>query len=132
MGLNCGKFQKESELTNWLYDLWEKYFGTEGSMVQSEFVKAFEDLEFNNESNKEIEASVKACMFYFMETTLIPGEKKRLVKNDNFKIIQNSKLCEKYPWGNLSYNATIACLRSRIKPEKGVENYSVYGFPITF
>ena len=131
-GLNCGKFPKDSELTNLPYDLWDKFFGTGGPLVQSDFVKAFEELEFNDHSDKGVEEAVKCCMFFFLETVLIPGEKKRLVKNDNFRIIQNTKLGEKYPWGNLSYDATIACLRSRIKPEKRVLNYTVYGFPIAF
>ena len=71
-------------------------------MVWSEFIKAYKELKFNDESNKEIEVSVKFCMFYFLEIVLILGENKILVKNYNFKIIENNKLCEKYPWGNLS------------------------------
>ena len=65
--------------------------------MQSEFVKVFEVLEFNDHSDKGVEEAVKCCMFFFLETVFILTEKKRLVKNDNFRIIQNTKLGKKYP-----------------------------------
>ncbi|KAF3444969.1 hypothetical protein FNV43_RR14662 [Rhamnella rubrinervis] len=65
-------------------------------------------------------------------TVLLSGDKKRLVRNENFNIIQNDNLCSKYPWGNLSYDATISSLRSRIKLGWEVTNYSVSGFFLTF
>ncbi|KAF3455268.1 hypothetical protein FNV43_RR05716 [Rhamnella rubrinervis] len=96
-GLNCGKFPNEKELEHLPYDLWVKYFGDTGPMSQSDFIKAFEDLDFD-ESDEEVENNVKCCMFYFLETVLLAGDKKRMVRNRNFNIIQNNELCDRYPW----------------------------------
>ncbi|KAF3440206.1 hypothetical protein FNV43_RR18489 [Rhamnella rubrinervis] len=96
-GLNCGKFPNEKELEHLLYDLWVKYSGDNGPMSQSDFIKAFEDLDFD-ESDEEVENNVKCCMFYFLETVLLVGDKKRMVRNRNFNIIQNNELCDRYPW----------------------------------
>ncbi|KAF3452125.1 hypothetical protein FNV43_RR08222 [Rhamnella rubrinervis] len=52
-GLNCGKFPDEKELEHLPYDLWVKYFGDTKPMSQSDFIKAFEDLDFD-ESDEEI------------------------------------------------------------------------------
>ncbi|KAF3455362.1 hypothetical protein FNV43_RR05813 [Rhamnella rubrinervis] len=68
----------------------------------------------------------------YSNTVLLGGDKKRLVRNDNFNIIQNDDLCSRYPWGTLSYDATISSLRSRIKLGREVANYSVSRFPLTF
>ncbi|KAF3448095.1 hypothetical protein FNV43_RR08805 [Rhamnella rubrinervis] len=38
---------------------------------------------------KEVEIMSSLCMFYFLEMVLLGGDKKRLVRNDNFNIIQN-------------------------------------------
>ncbi|KAF3431779.1 hypothetical protein FNV43_RR26515 [Rhamnella rubrinervis] len=124
-GLNCGKFPRDSELEHLPYDLWTKFFGKCGLMTQGEFSKAFEDLDFDE---NEVANNVKCCMFYFLETVLLGGDKKRLVRNENFNIIQNDDLCSRYPWGNLSYDATISSLRSRIKLGREVTNYSIWGF----
>ncbi|KAF3433797.1 hypothetical protein FNV43_RR24900 [Rhamnella rubrinervis] len=130
-GLNCGKFSNEKELEHFPYDLWVKYFGDTGLISQSDFIKAFEDLDFD-ESDEEVENNVKCCMFYFLETVLLTGDKKRMVRNRNFNIIQNNELCDRYPWGNLLYDVTISNLRSRIKEGEQIANYSVSGFPLAF
>ncbi|KAF3435439.1 hypothetical protein FNV43_RR22528 [Rhamnella rubrinervis] len=114
MGLNSGKFFNEKELEHLHYDLWVNYFGHTGPMSQSDFIKAFEDLDFD-ESDEEVENNVKCCMFYFLKTVLLAGDKKRMVRNRNFNIIQNNVSCDRYPWGNLSYDVTVSNLRSRIK-----------------
>ncbi|KAF3432526.1 hypothetical protein FNV43_RR27266 [Rhamnella rubrinervis] len=129
MGLNCGKFSNEKELEHLPYDLWVKYFGDTGPMSQSDFIKAFEDLDFD-ESDEEVENNVKCCMFYFLEADRLGT--KRMVRNRNFNIIQNNELCDRYPWGNLSYDVTISNLRSRIKEGQQITNYSVSGFPLAF
>ncbi|KAF3432267.1 hypothetical protein FNV43_RR27006 [Rhamnella rubrinervis] len=56
-GLNCSKFPNEKELEHLPYDLWVKYFGDTGPMSQSDFIKAFEDLDFD-ESDEEVENNV--------------------------------------------------------------------------
>ena len=53
-GLNCGKFPPSSEVNNLSYDLWTKYFGDFGPMMQGDFIKAFEDLDFNDSTPEEI------------------------------------------------------------------------------
>ncbi|KAF3438943.1 hypothetical protein FNV43_RR17218 [Rhamnella rubrinervis] len=130
-GLNCGKFSNKKELEHLPYDLWVKYFSDTGPMSQSDFIKAFEDLEFD-ESDEEVENNVKCCMFYFLEMVLLAGDNKRMVRNRNFNIIQNNKLCDRYPWSNLLYDVTISNLRSRIIEGKQIVNYSVSGFSLGF
>ncbi|KAF3445104.1 hypothetical protein FNV43_RR14797 [Rhamnella rubrinervis] len=79
--LNCSKFPCDSELKHLPYDLWIKFFGKRGPMTQGEFSKAFDDLDFDE---KEVVDNVKCYMFYFRETVLLGGDKKRLytVKNE--------------------------------------------------
>ncbi|KAF3449729.1 hypothetical protein FNV43_RR10460 [Rhamnella rubrinervis] len=110
----AGKFPHDSELEHLPYDLWTKFFGKRGPMTQDEFSKAFEDLDFNEE---EVVDNVKCCIFYFLEPVLLGGDKKRLVRNDSFNMIQND-------------DATIAFLRSRIKLGLEVLNYNVIGFSL--
>ncbi|KAF3443247.1 hypothetical protein FNV43_RR12929 [Rhamnella rubrinervis] len=71
--LNCGKFPRDSELEHLPYDLWTKFFGKRGPMTWR-IDKAFEDLDFDE---NEVADNVKCCMFYFLETVLLGGDKKR-------------------------------------------------------
>ncbi|KAF3443793.1 hypothetical protein FNV43_RR13483 [Rhamnella rubrinervis] len=57
--LNCGKFPKEIEMRNLSYSLWTKYFGESGPMTQTEFGKAFKDIEFKYDNDQEIWDNVK-------------------------------------------------------------------------
>ncbi|KAF3455894.1 hypothetical protein FNV43_RR00536 [Rhamnella rubrinervis] len=117
-GLNCGKFPKKSEMRNLSYNLWTKYFGESGPITQIEFGQAFKDIEFKYENDQEIWDNVKCCMFLFLETMLLPADRSRLVKKNNFTIIENDNLLEKYPWGNLCYDLTISSLRSKMETGK--------------
>ena len=45
----------------------------------------------------EVDDNVKACMFYLLETVFFNGDKKKLVNNTNFKIIQDDALVDNYP-----------------------------------
>ncbi|KAF3441117.1 hypothetical protein FNV43_RR15028 [Rhamnella rubrinervis] len=56
----------------------------------------------------------------------------KLVKKNNFTIIENDNLLEKYPWGNLCYDLTIFNLRSKMEAGKHKTSYSLYGFPFAF
>ncbi|KAF3443744.1 hypothetical protein FNV43_RR13434 [Rhamnella rubrinervis] len=131
-GLNCGKFPKETEMRNLSYSLWTKYFGESGPMTQTEFSQAFKNIEFKYDNDQEIWDNVKCCMFFFLETVLLPADRSRLVKKNNFTIIENDNLLEKYPWGNLCYDLTISSLRSKMEAGKHKTSYSLYGFPLAF
>ena len=96
-GLNCGKFPSASKLNNLSYELWNKYFGGSGPMTQYDFARAFKDVDFNDSNSQKIKDNVKCCMFYFVEMVLLPTDRARLVKKDNFMIIQNEDLCKRYP-----------------------------------
>ena len=131
-GLNCGKFPSFHALSALTDDLWAKYFGeAQGPLTQHEFQKKFEAIKFTYDNADHIADNVKLCMFYFLEMALLPGDKKRVVKDDNLKIIGNAELCATHPWGNLVYDMTIASLRSKIQPGKQVA-YTLYGFPLAF
>ena len=71
-------------------------------------------------------------MFYLVEAVLLGGEKRSFVKKDNFRIIQNEALCNTYPWGTVSYMATIASLRSTVNRNNLSKTYTLYGFPLAF
>ncbi|KAF3455400.1 hypothetical protein FNV43_RR00024 [Rhamnella rubrinervis] len=60
------------------------------------------------------------------------SDRSRLVKKNNFKIIENDNLLKKHPWGNLCYDLTISSLRSKMKAGKYSTSYSLYGFPLAF
>ena len=59
----------------------------------------------------DVNDTVKVCMLYLVEAVLLGAKKKRPVTEDNFKIIQNAAICDKYPWENLSYDMTITSLQ---------------------
>ena len=94
-------------MNNLSYKLWNKYFGDSGPMTQYDFARAFEDLDFNDSNSQKIKDNVKCYMFYFVEMVLLPADRARLVKKDNFMIIQNEDLCKRYPWGNMCYDLKI-------------------------
>ncbi|KAF3440772.1 hypothetical protein FNV43_RR19058 [Rhamnella rubrinervis] len=114
-GLNCGKFPKETRMRNLSYSLWTKYFGESGLMTQTEFGQAFKNIEFKYDNDQEIWDNIKCCMFFFLEIVLLLADRLKLVKKNNFTIIENDNLLEKYPWGNLCYDLTISSLQSKMK-----------------
>lgn len=127
-GLKCTKFPADQETRDLKDTLWDKYFGS-GPLTLKEFIERFEQLTFNT---KHIKDNVKACMFYLVEAVLLGGEKRRFVNKDNFRIIQNEALCNTYPWGTVSYMATIASLRSAVNRNNLSKTYTLYGFPLAF
>ena len=58
----------------------------------------------------DVKDTVKVCMLYLVKVVLLGGDKRRPVTRDNFSIIQNATICDKYPWGNSSYDMTITSL----------------------
>ncbi|KAF3436837.1 hypothetical protein FNV43_RR19590 [Rhamnella rubrinervis] len=97
-GLNCGEFPYEKELEHLPYDLWVKYLGNTEPMSQSDFSKAFEDLDFDG-SNKEIENNVKCHIFYFLETVLLPGTRGEWKPpNDELDDEEEDELTEDVDW----------------------------------
>ena len=105
--LNCGKFPPDHETRNLLDTLWKKYFGTTGPVILKDLMNTFEATTFDP---ADVNNTVKVCMLYLVEAVLLGGEKRRSVTKDNFSIIQNATICDKYPWENLSYNMTITSL----------------------
>ena len=101
-------------------------------MTQYDFARAFKDLDFDESNDEEIKANVKCYMFYFVEMVLLPADRARLVKNDNFMIIHIEYLCKRYPWWNVCYDLTIQSLRSKMDLNKPKTTYSLHGFPLAF
>ena len=87
-------------------------------MTQYDFARAFKDLDFDESNDEEIKANVKCYMFYFVEMVLLPADRARLVKNDNFMIIHIEYLCKRYPWWNVCYDLTIQSLCSKMDSNK--------------
>ena len=79
-----------------------------------------------------VDDNMKICMFYLLETVFLSGDKKKIVNNSNLKIIQDDSLVNSYPWGTLSYEMTIASLRSYVNTNNSSNTYTIYGFPIAF
>ena len=128
-GLNCGKYPVDHETRNLLDTLWEKYFGTSGPVSLKDLMTTFEATTF---APADVKNTVKVCMLYLLESVLLGGEKRRPVTRDNFSIIQNEELCDKYPWGNMSYDMTISSLRGAVNRNNPSKTYTLYGFPIAF
>ena len=128
-GLKCCRFPSYLETRDLQTSLWEKYFGSIGTISLKDLMARFEECQFDK---ADVEDNVKACMLYLLEAVLLGGEKRRPVTYDNFKIIENKALCNKYPWGTLSYNMTIASLRSAVNRSNPSKTYTLYGFPIAF
>ncbi|KAF3441118.1 hypothetical protein FNV43_RR15029 [Rhamnella rubrinervis] len=61
-----------------------------------------------------------------------PGRSIKIDEKNNFTIIENDNLLEKYPWGNLCFDITIFSLRSKMQAGKHKTAYSLYGFPLAF
>ena len=127
--LKCCRFSSYLETCDLQTSLWEKYFGSIGTFPLKDLMARFEECQFDK---ADVEDNVKACMLYLLEAVLLGGEKRRPVTYDNFKIIENKALCNKYLWGTLSYNITIASLRSVVNCNNPSKTYTLYGFPITF
>ena len=88
--------------------------------------------EYHPFDQNEVDDNVKVCMFYLLETVFLSGDKKKLVNNTNFKIIQDNTLVNNFPWGTLSYDMTIASLRSCVNTNNFSNTYTIYGFAIAF
>ena len=80
----------------------------------------------------EVDDNVKVCMFYLLEIVFLNGDKKKLVNNNNLKIFQDDTLVNSYLWGTLSYDMTIAYLRSCVNTNNSSNTYTIYGFLIAF
>ncbi|KAF3441591.1 hypothetical protein FNV43_RR15505 [Rhamnella rubrinervis] len=128
-GLKFSQFPSFLEMRDLSDTLWDKYFGVRGTLKQKEFMTKFERYSFDK---MEVEDNVKVCMFYLLEAVLLAGDKRKSVSCDHFKIIQNPKLCERYPWGSLSYDVTIKSLRSVVNHSNTSNTFSLSGFPIAF
>ncbi|KAF3451419.1 hypothetical protein FNV43_RR07514 [Rhamnella rubrinervis] len=72
------------------------------TMSQSDFIKAFEDLDFD-ESDEEVENNVKCCMFYFLEAVRLLWDK----KNGESETSTLSKIM-RYGVSNYTVIATLA------------------------
>ena len=126
-GLKCGRpIRNTSSLPD---RLWDKYFGTPREIQLKDLMEKFECRQFDE---KDVDDNVRICMFYLLETVFLSGDKKKPVNNNNLKIIQDDSLVNKYPWGTLSYDMTIASVRSCVNTNNSSNTYTIYGFPIAF
>lgn len=84
---------------------------------------------------------VKFVMLYFLESVLLGKEPKNKIDGLHIRLLDNFKEFNNYPWGRLSFEATMLSLKNIVtRRSKRIgsldpnteEKYSLYGFPYAF
>ncbi|KAF3440581.1 hypothetical protein FNV43_RR18865 [Rhamnella rubrinervis] len=102
-------------MRNLSYSLWTKYFGESGPMTQT--VHQFKNIEFKYDNDQEIWDNVESHVLF----RGFSPDRSRLVKKNNFTIIENDNLLEKYPWGTYAM-----ILRFPVSVEDGRKHKTSY------
>ncbi|KAF3455973.1 hypothetical protein FNV43_RR00616 [Rhamnella rubrinervis] len=76
---------------------------------------------------------VKLALLYFLETVILSKEKPTLIPVECVDMLDDIEYFLAYPWGTLSYHATINSMRGCPgKRSNASHTYSITGFPIAF
>ncbi|KAF3443868.1 hypothetical protein FNV43_RR13558 [Rhamnella rubrinervis] len=76
---------------------------------------------------------VKLALLYFLETVILSKEKPTPIPVERVDMLDDIKYFLTYPWGTLSYNATVKSMRGcPSKRSNASHTYSITGFPIAF
>ncbi|KAF3432285.1 hypothetical protein FNV43_RR27024 [Rhamnella rubrinervis] len=76
---------------------------------------------------------VKLALLYFLETIILSKEKPTSIPVERVDMLDDIKYFLTYPWGTLSYDATVKSMRGCPgKRSNASHTYSITGFPITF
>ncbi|KAF3434942.1 hypothetical protein FNV43_RR22029 [Rhamnella rubrinervis] len=76
---------------------------------------------------------VKLALLYFLETVILSKEKPTPIPVERVDMLDDIKYFLTYPWGTLSYDATVKSMRGCPgKRSNASHTYSITGFPIAF
>lgn len=95
-------------LTKEKSQLWAKFLGNHDMNTLSNLKQLFADYMFKDTNNTVDNA--KFTMFYIMETVLVGGHLRWLVRLDCCQLIEHDDISSVYSWGTLSYKTTIVLL----------------------
>ncbi|XP_024956860.2 uncharacterized protein LOC112498961 [Citrus sinensis] len=136
-GLKCHKehdlLVHEKDNTDSICDV---FMGGNHEFTQKQLQKAFSTAQSNDDT-----LMVKFAMLYFLESVLLGKEPKNKIDDLHIRLLDNFKEFNNYPWGRLSFEATMLSLKNTVtRRSKRIgsldpnteEKYSLYGFPFAF
>ncbi|XP_024044864.1 uncharacterized protein LOC18048150 [Citrus clementina] len=136
-GLKCHKehdlLVHEKDNTDSICDV---FMGGNHEFTQKQLQKAFSIAQSNDDT-----LMVKFAMLYFLESVLLGKEPKNKIDDLHIRLLDNFKEFNNYPWGRLSFEATMLSLKNTVtRRSKRIgsldpnteEKYSLYGFPFAF
>lgn len=136
-GLKCHKehdlLVHEKDNTDSICDV---FMGGNHEFTQKQLQKAFSTAQSNDDT-----LMVKFAMLYFLESVLLGKEPKNKIDDLHIRLLDNFKEFNNYPWGRLSFEATMLSLKNTVtRRSKRIgsldpnteEKYSLYGFPYAF
>ena len=112
------------------------FMGGNHEFTQKQLQKAFSTAHSNDDT-----LMVKFAMLYFLESVLLGKEPKNKIDDLHIRLLDNFKEFNNYPWGRLSFEATMLSLKNIVtRRSKRIgsldpnteEKYSLYGFPFAF
>ena len=134
-GLNCGSFPIESSGTTRKKDLqvMEKFFGGPAgpkTTVQDLYERFKEYRVLDN-------YKLKLALLLIVEGIFLGGDKKRLVKVEHVKLLDNMDKFWDYPWGRVAYielhrSLTKSLARRMLTVEKAMFLSNDQGMPVVF
>ncbi|KAK9191167.1 hypothetical protein WN943_019778 [Citrus x changshan-huyou] len=110
--------------------------GVNHEFTQKQLQKAFSTAQSNDDT-----LMVKFAMLYFLESVLLGKEPKNKIDDLHIRLLDNFKEFNNYPWGRLSFEATMLSLKNTVtRRSKRIglldpnteEKYSLYDFPFAF
>lgn len=75
---------------------------------------------------------LKLGLFYIAEGVILGRRSDMIVDKGHFLLVDNLKEFSMYPWGKLSYKATVKSLICLSEVKSEVKSCNVYGFPQVF
>ncbi|KAK9200532.1 hypothetical protein WN944_015730 [Citrus x changshan-huyou] len=106
-----------------------------------QYVRSTDKKAFSTAQSNDDTLMVKFVMLYFLESVLLGKEPKNKIDGLHIRLLDNFKEFNNYPWGRLSFEATMLSLKNTVtRRSKRIgpldpnieEKYSLYGFPYVF
>ncbi|KAF3453983.1 hypothetical protein FNV43_RR04425 [Rhamnella rubrinervis] len=126
-GLFCGPVPTTRPTTSGRFR--DTYFsGRKFPLHNHDIVEVFSTTTCENDDDM-----VKLALLYFLETVILSKEKPTPIPVERVDMLDDIKYFLTYPWGTLSYNATVKSMRGCPgKRSNASHTYSITGFPIAF
>ncbi|GAY66973.1 hypothetical protein CUMW_253070 [Citrus unshiu] len=85
------------------------FMGSNNEFTQKQLQKAFSTAQSNDDT-----LMVKFAMLYFLESALLGKEPKNRIDDFHIRLLDNFKEFNNYPWGRLSFKATMLSLKNTV------------------